>query len=247
MLNNMLQLNDKKTETLLITSRHIRQNVDIKSLHVGEAEIGFSDSARNIGVTFDNILSMEAHVTSVSRSIFVNMRNISKIRNLLDTDAVKTLVHATITSRLDYGNALLTGITSAQLERLQRAQNTAARLITRTRMHEHITPVLHELHWLPVRERISYKVGLLVFKCLHDLAPPYLNSLIVRRTSARSLRSNSQLLCVVPRSNLTIGERAFSRAGPKFWNNLPSDIQNCNKIEPFKSMLKTHLFTRAYY
>jgi hypothetical protein len=197
MLSNLLQLNDKKTEILLITSPHLRHKVDITSLHIGEADVSFSASARNIGVTFDNSLSMEAHVTTVCRSIFMNIRNIRQICSFLDENAVKTLVHATITSRLDYCNSLLIGIPSSQLDRLQRAQNTAARLITHTKRFDHITPVLLELHWLPIRQRIWYKVALLVFKCLHDLAPPYLKSLIQQRAAPRSLRSSTQLLSAI--------------------------------------------------
>lgn len=188
-------------------------------------------------------MSMDKHITSVCQSLFRNFRDINRIRKLLSGDAIRSLVHTTITSKLDYGNSLLAGITNEQLHRLQRAQNVAARLVTHSHRHDHITPVLKQLHWLPVKERINYKIALLVFKCLHGLAPLYLCSLITKRIAPRSLRSSEQLLCVVPPGNLMAGQRAFSKAGPKLWNNLPAHIRNCDKLEPFKSLLKTHLFS----
>ncbi|CAL9704696.1 unnamed protein product [Knipowitschia caucasica] len=120
-------------------------------------------------------------------------------------------------------------------------------MLTGTRRHEHITPVLLSLHWLPVAFRIKFKMLLLVFKSLHDLAPSYLTDLLTLHTPGRALRSSDQLLLHCPRSRLkTRGDRAFAVAGPKLWNALPYSIRAAPSVESFKSQLKTHFFALAF-
>ena len=117
---------------------------------------------------------MSDHVASVCRSCFFQLRQLRLVRGSLTTDSVKTLVHAFISSRLDYCNSLLVGVSGDLLNRLQSVQNAAARMVTGTRKYDHITPVLRGLHWLPIRQRVVYKVAMLVYKCLHGVAPSYL-------------------------------------------------------------------------
>lgn len=133
------------------------------------------------------------------------------------------------------------------LHKLQLVQNAAARLITRTPSTHHITPVLQQLHWLPVTQRINYKILLLTFKTIHNLAPPYLLDLLQIATQVRSLRSSSSLRLVVPPARLiTMGSRAFSRSAPQLWNSLPPNLRNMDSLPQFISNLKTHLFQLAF-
>ncbi len=130
------------------------------------------------------------------------------------------------------------------MARLQAVQNAAARLLTGTRKHEHITPILFSLKWLPVRFRIEYKLLVFVFKSLNGLAPTYLDALVKRHTSARS--SDQQLL-TIPRARLKLkGDRAFSVAAPKLWNLLPVSIRSAQTIYSFKLLLKTYILTQAF-
>ena len=123
----------------------------------------------------------------------------------------------------------------------------AARLISHTRMSEHITPVLRELHWLPVRQRIVFKVLTLVYKSLHGLAPVYLQDLVYLHTPGRSLRSANQRQLSVPSvRTTTYGDRTFSKAAAVLWNGLPTELRSCVNINSFRSTLKTILFIRAY-
>ncbi len=144
-------------------------------------------------------------------------------------------------------NCICTVTTVTALARLQVVQNAAARLLTGTRKHEHITPILFSLKWLPVRFRIEYKLLVFVFKSLNGLAPTYLDALVKRHTSARSLRSSDQQLLTIPRARLKLkGDRAFSVAGPKLWNLLPVSIRSAQTISSFKSLLKSYLLTQAF-
>ena len=134
------------------------------------------------------------------------------------------------------------------MTKLQMVQNSAVRLIARQRKHQHITPVLIKLHWLPVRWRVQHKLLVLVFSDLHELAPKYLQYLVTPYSPNRNLRSADQGLLVVPRYNLEgYGRRAFSLSGPAVWNSLPENIRQSNTLVKFKTLLKTRLFKLAYF
>ncbi len=106
---------------------------------------------------------------------------------MLSVSDAEKLVHAFMTSRLDYCNALLGGCPASSINKLQIVQNAAARVLTRSRKYDHITPILQSLHWLPIKFRISYKILLLAYKALNGLAPAYLTNLLSRYNPTRSL------------------------------------------------------------
>ena len=200
-------------------------------------------SVKNLGVVFDRHLSNQEQIRQVCQSSFLHLRNFWKIRKFLTIEATQVLVHAFITSRIDYCNSLLFGSPKHLIKKLQCVQNSAARLISLTRKFDHITPILIDLHWLPVHYRIVYKILLLVFKVLNEMAPFYLSSLIQYRSATHSLRSISNNLLKEPRSRLkTYGDCSFYVAAPRLWNKLPSFIRDSITLTSFKTKLKTHLF-----
>ena len=185
MSKKMLKLNDDKTEVLYISSPYFQKSLPNPTLKIDQSSITPATSARNIGVIFDNCDQMREHITSVCRASHFHLRNIGSIRRYLTPETCATLVHSLISSKLDYCNSLLIELPETQINRLQRIQNSAARIVSRRPRHEHTTPVLENLHWLPVQQRIMFKVVLFVFKCLNGLAPPYLPELItVKKTRA---------------------------------------------------------------
>ena len=246
MINNKLKLNNDKSELLVLRARH-RPEPSIDTIMVSTEPISPSQSARNIGVIFDNILSMEEQVTNICRSAFYHLRNIAKIRRFLSFDTCETLIHAFITMKLDHCNSLLYGLPECLIKRLQYVQNSAARLLTCKRKFDHITPILHEIHWLPVKYRIMFKILVLTYKAIHGLAPQYISELIVRYRPSRTLRSSSNNLLTIPKHNLkTYGGRSFSIAAPMLWNSLPLIIRNAETLDIFKSKIKTFLFKQAF-
>ena len=242
----MLKLNDDKTEIIHLSSR-FRSSMPLEFVNVGQSNIVPASYARNIGVTIDKHLTLLRHLTGMCQKASLALRNIGRIRRYLDQNCTEKLVHAYVTSRLDYCNSLLSGLPSASLAKLQRLQNAAARLVTLSKKHEHITPVLRALHWLPVRQRIVFKILLLTFKAMTGSAPDYITDLIHHHKPVRQLRSSSQgLLDIPPYCTEFYGARAFSTTAPKLWNKLPPSIRNSSSTSSFKRALKTYLFKEAY-
>ena len=243
----MLKLNDGKTEMLVISSKY-RTIPKLPDLNVGSTAITPSEHAKNLGVIMDTKFTMEPHITKIMQIAFLKIRQISYYRKFLTTSATETLIHAYITSKLDYCSGLLHGLPTNLVAKLQSILNTAARLVTKTRKYEHITPVMINLHWLPIQYRIQFKLLLLIHKSLHGLARSYLTYKLSLRPN-KGLRSDDQLLLNVPVSTLRLkfyGDRAFSVAGPTLWNALPKNIRLCATLTAFKTSLKTYLFKKAY-
>ena len=157
-----------------------------------------------------------------------------------------TIIHALVTSRLDNGNSLLAGLSEQQLKKLQLAQNAAARCLTRKRKYDHITPILKDLHWLPVRQRIQFKIILLTWKSLNGTASQYIAEILQLYNSNRTLRSSDKHLLHIPRTSSMVGDRAFSVVAPTLWNSLPINLRCCVSLQTFKNMLKTHLYNSVY-
>ena len=190
---------------------------------------------------------MEAHIRNVTKLSFYHLRNISKVKPFLSQSDTERLMHCFISSRLDYCNALLSGLPKKEVYRLQLVQNAAARVLTKTRRRAHITPILKSLHWLPVSFRIDFKILLLVFKSLHGNAPAYMSAMTEWYVPNRPLRSADTGLLTVPDANTkTYGEAAFRFYGPNLWNSLPEILRVTNSVDIFKRNLKTYLFSIAF-
>ncbi|KAK6175889.1 hypothetical protein SNE40_014266 [Patella caerulea] len=250
MSQNFLKLNDEKTEYLVIGSKHNLSKLDDDlSIRVGETSITNSTAARNIGAIFDSNMNMESQINNVCKVGYFHLRNIAKIRKFITIDATKTLIQALVISRLDNFNSLLLIVPNKSLDRLQKLQNLAARLISGCSRYDHITPILFNLHWPPITYRIEYKILLFTYKCLNDLAPLYLSQLLCLYKPSRQLRSSNDNFLLIERNakQVLVGEKSFSIKAPKLWNKLPLNLRNCASLSTFKANLKTFLFTKAFY
>ena len=246
MTENKLQLNSNKTEAILIGTTSKLSKATSDSLVLSESSVPLSSTVKNLGVTLDNTLSMKQHISSVSRTCYFQLRRIATIRKYLTTDATAKLVNSTILSRLDYCNSLLAGLPSSSISRLQRIQNSSARLVLRKKKRDHVIPLLQQLHWLPVSHRIKYKLNTLTYKCLHGLAPAYLSDFLSLYQPFRPLRSSNDTLKLnIPHTKLkTAGQRSFAFQAPTIWNTLPLPLRRQQTLETFKSGLKTFLFPK---
>ena len=206
-----------------------------------------SSSVRNLGVQLDEHLDMSTQVSSVVKSCNYHLHRIGRIRKFTTMSACQTLVQSLVISRLDYACALLSGIPSSLVQKLQVVQNRAARIITGTKLRDSITPVLRSLHWLPVRVRIEFRLVVYVYKCLNNRAPAYLRDILNLYASGRPLRSScDETLLDVQRTKKNVGFRAFSVTGPRLWNDLPRRIREASSLNVFKRQLKTNYFELCY-
>jgi len=161
---------------------------------------------------------MADHVAAVCRAGYYRLRQLRPTVKSLPVDAARTLIQAFISNRLDYCNAALCDITDTLLRKLQSVQNAAARLLTQTGRREHITPVLRQLHWLPVSRRIDFKLTVLMYQISRGLAPTYLQErcrLASEQRQTTRLRSANVPTFVVPRTKTKLGDRSFAAAGPR--------------------------------
>ena len=245
---NKLKLNKTKTELFVAGSKPTLKLLEDISLDICGASILPSVKVRNLGVYFDSNMTMSDHISTLSSSLNYQLRNLSRIRKYIDKDTCHHAIRSLITQRLDNSNSLLYGITSKDMDRLQKIQNRAARLIFQVSRFEHTSRLIRELHWLPIKERIVYKILLLVYKSLNELAPSYLSNMLSYATPAPSedmmcLRSHTdttRLTC--NRTRTTFGDNSFINCAPQLWNQLTSDIRSSATINAFKSSLKTHLY-----
>jgi len=165
--------------------------------------------------------------------------------HLLTTELAQTLACSLILSRIDYCNAVLHGAPSYSIKRLQRVQNNAARIVLEASRRSHASPLLGTLNWLPVQQRIEYKVALLTFKVRSTSTPSYMRLLIQDREHERNLRSTITALCQ-PFTTTTFAKRAFRCSAPAVWNSLPKTVVSSDSVAVFKSRLKTLIFSQAF-
>ena len=246
MSTNRLQLNEDKTEVLLCDPKNHLVSMSDRFLTIDNTIISFSSNAKNLGVYFDPMLCMSHHLDHLCKVLNFELRQISQLSSLLDKNSLQTLVSAFLFSRLDYCNLLFYGLPDSSLDRLQKIQNHAAKVVLKKKKSDHVTPLLFELHWLPVKQRITYKIAVMCFKFFNGTAPPYFSELINPYVSSRNLRSSAQVLLDTPRKgSKRLGDRAFRHAAPYVWNSLPPYVRNyCSKSEiTFKKHLESHLIT----
>ena len=195
----------------------------------------------------DSHLTLTNHVNNICKPAFFALRNIAKIRKFLDRKNCERLIHAFITSKLDSCNSLLVGLPAKDISKLQRVQNTAARIIVGSKDDDHITPILKQLHWLPVSCRTKFKILVIKYKALNDQAPNYIKELITVSRPVRTLGSASNHCHTVLSYNTKrYGGRTFVVAAAKLLNNFPKNIKLSDSITNLKSLLNTHLF-RSHY
>ena len=247
---NFLKLNDSKTEFIIFGVHQQLAKVQHISIKIGDDIIENVPAVCNLGMHFDSELKHTVHINKLASSSFATLQNVARIRNHLDVPITKTIVQVLVISRLDYCNSLLLGIPKYNIDKLQRIQNMACRIIYKLPKYSHITPFLFDAHWLKIPQRIDLKILTLMYKCIHQLAPPYLMELVIDEKpieETRILRSSSSGHLKTSISRISfVHNCAFQSQGPRKWNSLDIDIRNASNIMVFKSKLKTHLFRQCY-
>ena len=247
--SNRLQQNMSKTEVMWCSTSRRRHLIPSDHFTIGPDIIEPVETVRDLGLYLDTTMSMRRHITQLTSTYFGVLRQIRSIRRCLTSRARTMLVTCFVFARLDYCNAVFAGLPRCDLDRLQSIQNAAVRLIAGARKFDHVTPLLQTRHWLPVEQRVVFKLCVMMYKTVNCMAPSYLHDYVILPASgaySRRLRSPDTGQLCVPRTRTAIGDRAFAVAGPRAWNSLPVQVRSAPSLPTFKKHLKTHLFRCAY-
>jgi exonuclease III len=246
-LENGMLLNPSKTEAVLFGTRAQRKKINTSSgIDVAGTQVPLSSSVKLLGVTLDEDLSLDRHVSDIVRGCCYHTRALRHIRPLIDLPVARMVAQGVVTSRLDYCNGLLHGTSARNMERLQVAQNSLARAVCQATWSSSATELRRSLHWLPVKQRVDYKLAVIAYKTRSTGVPSYLSSLIEDYVPSRSLRSSDQMLLSAPCVKLVCSRKAFSVSAPMIWNSLSYNCRSAQSLSSFKRLLKTDLFYIAY-
>ena len=178
----------------------------------------------------------------------LNFIRIRSIHHLLSQEPTASLLLSLCVSHLDYCNSILYGLPDNTIRKMQHIQNMCAHLVPRRTKWDSATACLASLHWLPIKQRIKFKLCMLTYKLLNNKGPTYLQYFLQYKNSDRKLISwHDHHLLLIPRTKLkTYADRSFKVAAPTVWNELPHQIRCSSSPLKFKSMLKTHLYNMAF-
>ena len=233
-----VKLNESKTNIIVFAPKRIEKDININGLFIDSECIRFSKVVENLGVLLDNKLTFKQQITKCTQSCYMSIRKISSVKSFLDYNHRKVLVTALVLSQLDYCNSLLYNIDTTLLNQLQRVENCAAKLIFNRRKYDYgLSSLYNSLHWLQIKQRIIFKILLLVHKCIYSLAPIYLRELI---TLSYNFSRTGNMLTVKTRYASSDG--AFSVCAPHLWNSLPTMLKFEGSTVQFKRKLKEYLF-----
>jgi len=251
MRSHRLQLNTAKTEVIWLTTGCRIHQLPQQPVRVGSDLITPVLVVRVLGIYLDADVSMRSHVMRTTSTCFAVLRQLRGIRCSIPRTVFQSLVSCLVLPRLDYCNSILAGISLHLVRRLQSVMNAAARLVFSSSKFDRITPHLRQLHWLTISWRIDFKLAVLVYKCLHGLAPSYLTDDELHHPAEsefrRRLRSASSHELSVPRTRLsTYGDRAFPVAAVLIWNSLPQHVTSAPSLPIFCTRLKTYFFELCY-
>ena len=234
---HFMKINPDKTELLLLRPSSLNSEVIINGVFFGDQCIRFSKKVKNVGVILDQNLTMDQHVNAIVSHCYKTLKDIGRIKKYLHEHQLKQLVHSVI-SRLDTCNSILMNCGAHNIYKLQKVQNTAARLILSRRRRDSATIALRELHWLNIETRITFKILLLVHKVVRQKCPKNLNL----NYKAFNGRPDDILKLEEPVFKTKYGKRLFAYNGPRLWNVLPIGLRLEEDTEKYKKGLKTLLF-----
>ena len=251
MSKRKLKLNADKTECILFGNQHrLDMLSDFDAIDMTDnSSLPFVRKVKNLGVFLDQYLNMECQLQSTKQKAIGNLINISKVSKFMDKESRLKLVHGLVLSHIDFCNSLYAGLPNNKLHPLQMIINCCARLVMGIPRfsHDRITPVCIELHFLPLKARIKYKICLLAFKALKYGQPAYLRELLQYNAPTRSLRNDRTDRLVEPIvAQSSYSDRCFYACAPKMFNSLPNHVRLSDTFEIFKTRLKTFLFRESY-
>ena len=250
-LRTCLGLSKTGLNLMLVTSKRTKHLHNLPtSITIGNSEIPFSQSEKNLVLTLDCHLIMNEHVSNIAWRFYFELRRLEFIRRFLTSTATASFVSAIVLSRIDYCSSLLFGSAHDVTSHLQRIQTYAAGVILRLPISSNITTYLISLHWFSVKEKSTCKMACLCYHCHSSSAPSYVADMPQKKPShTRNTRSSSYTMPLLNRlahRKATLGDRLLSFASSSVWNSIPNDVRCAPSLSTSKSCLQTYLFRSDY-
>lgn len=241
--HNHLLINPDKTKLLIMGTRQMLQKLPNCHITILGKEIAPSTSARDLGVQVDATLSYDEHITNITSTCMASLCQINRIKHLLDSRTLENVITSLVFSKLYFCSTVWANTSKTNVQKLQKIQNFAARIVTGTRKYDHITPVLNDLRWLSVSAMLAFYDAILTFKCLKGIAPKYLSSRFKTRAHVHGKNTRNKKKLDIPAFSTAAGQRSFIYRAVKCWNTLPEEITECTSLHSFKAKAKSHFHT----
>ena len=243
-----LLINPEKTKYLLIGTRQQLQNLptDMCLNFLGET-IRPVPSAKDLGLIRDTNMSYDCHITELVSSCMSKLSaQINRVSKCFDKETISLLVSALVMNKLLYCSSAWSKTSAKNINKLQLVQNFACRIVTNSKKFDHISPKLQELNWLPVKEHLHFRDTVLMYKCINNLAPPYLCNKFSKRSNIHECNTRNRELLQIPIYNTATGQRTFHYRGAKLWNDLDNNTKQMPSLRSFKNKLKKDMLDRLY-
>ena len=244
---NHLLINPDKTKLLFLGTRQMLSRLpeDPRVVFLGKT-LKPTDSAKDLGVFLDPHLTYDHHISCVVSSCFAKLCQINRVKRSFDKETLELLITSLVFSKMLYCSSVWSNTTLQNINRLQSIQNFASKIVTNSRKFDHVTPLLRELNWLPVKEQLFYRDSVLTFKCQNDLAPQYLTSKFTKRSNIHTRNTRTRNSLQIPLYRTAIGQRTFSYRGAYIWNNLHNELRQSASLASFKRALKDTLLRQTF-
>ena len=244
--DNRLLLNASKTKLMLFGSRQMIAKIPNFNLSLLGKDLVPTRCARDLGVIFDDRLTFSDHTVKTVSSCMSSLAQINRAKHAFDKDLLVTIIKGLVFSKMFYCSSVWSNTSVTNINKLQAIQNFAARIVTRSRKFDHITPILKQLCWIPVKDHLFYRDALLTFKCMNGMAPTNLCSRFIKRGTISGRSTRNANILDIPRYKTATGQRSFLYRAVTIWNNLPSDIKLSSTMNIFKRKLINHLLMSGF-
>ena len=244
---NHLLINPDKTKLLFLGTRQMLSSLqeDPRVTFLGKI-LKPTVSAKDLGVLLDPNLTYDHHISTVVSSCLSKLCQINRVKKSFDKTTLELLITALVFSKMLYCSSVWANTSLQNVNKLQSIQNFACKIVTNTRKFDHVTPLLRELNWLPVREQLRYRDIVLAYKCQNGLAPQYLMDKFSKRSCIHNRDTRARDSLQIPLFRTKTGQRSFVFRGTNIWNNLDDDLKQRTSLTSFKRALRDSLLRQTF-
>ena len=233
--------NPDETKFVIFGSRPLVSKVEGLHLSLLGKELAPAKSAKDLGVILDSNLTYDDHVTKTVFTCMSRLGQINRVKHVLDKDTFTIVVNCLVFSKLFYCSNVCSNTTENNLDKVQKVQNFACRIVSGVMKFDHITPVLREIQWLPIRQPLYHRNAVMAFNCVTGCAPASLTDQFIKRSdfSTRTTRNSQKFQ--IPLLKSASGQRSFYYRTVKIWNTLDPSLKLSETLQEFKRKLKNFL------